>query len=83
MNSNPITPPTRPRSFILRLVVDAHGELRGQISEPGCEDEWRTTFVGKDELWSLVVSRLNLFNQSTSVSTQETNAGDQTGAQYV
>ena len=83
MKTDPFSPHQHPRSFILRLLVDAHGEPRGQISEPGCEDEWRTTFVGKDELWGLVVSRLNLFNQSTSVSKQETNTGDQTGDQYV
>ena len=76
MNSDPITPPSRPRSFILRLVVDAHGELRGQISEPGCEDEWRTTFCGAEEFWARVLERLEYPNQSILSSHQGTNKGE-------
>jgi len=76
MNSNPITPPTRPRSFILRLVVDAHGELRGQISEPGCEDEWRTTFVGFDRLWAMLVARLGQFDQASISQINDNQPGE-------
>lgn len=65
MKTDPIQPTQPLRSFILRLLVDAHGELRGQISEPGSEDEWRITFAGPVELWASVVARVGQFNQST------------------
>ena len=76
MNSDPITPPSRPRSFILRLVVDAHGELRGQISEPGGEDEWRTTFVGFDRLWAMLVARLGQFDQASISQINDNQPGE-------
>ncbi len=48
----------RTRTFVLRLVVDAQGEVRGAVSEPGSEDEWRSTIVSLDNLCSSLGKRL-------------------------
>lgn len=60
MNKDPMPRNHRSGSFILRIIVDADGNLHGQISEPGSDDEWRATFVGKDALWHVLCSRLVL-----------------------
>ena len=48
---------TRPRAFVIRVMFDERGELRGQLTELGSVDEWRATFVGADELWSALRGR--------------------------
>jgi hypothetical protein len=52
--------PRRPRAFVLRVLFDADGQLRGQLSEPGSADEWHVTFAGADELWSVFMRRLGV-----------------------
>ena len=52
--------PTRPRAFVLRLLLDAQGQLHGQLSEPGSADEWHITFAGADVLCALLLRRLGL-----------------------
>ncbi len=76
MKTDPFSPHQHPRSFILRLLVDAHGELRGQIGEPGCEDEWRTTFVGFDRLWAMLVARLGQFDQASISQINDNQPGE-------
>ena len=61
MRDEPLSP-RRLRTFILRLWIDEQEQVRGQISEPDSEldsaEEWRTTFRGRDGLWSLLAERL-------------------------
>lgn len=60
MNKDPMPHNHRSGSFILRIIVDADGNLRDQVSKPGSDDEMRTTFVGKEALWHVLCSRLVL-----------------------
>ena len=55
---NNITSPQRPRAFVVRVLQDAEGNLRGQISEPSSADEWRETFVSAEVLWQIFAERL-------------------------
>ena len=43
---------------MLRLVVDAHDDWRGQISEPGTDNDWRSTFVGVEAFWAVMAEQL-------------------------
>jgi hypothetical protein len=55
-------PRTTSRTFVIRFVVDDTDDLatalRGQLSEPTCEEGWFATFASADECMQLLRGRL-------------------------
>lgn len=49
----------RRHSFVLRMIVEADGQLHGQISEPAAADEWRERFGSLVELGRILARRLS------------------------
>jgi hypothetical protein len=57
-------PRTTSRTFVIRFVVDDTDDsataLRGQMSEPTCEEGWVATFANTDECWRMLQARLRI-----------------------
>ncbi len=51
-------PQIRRRAFVLRVWQDETGHVWGQITEP--VSEWRRPFASADELWALLMNRLDI-----------------------
>jgi len=54
------SPARRTHTFVLRLVVDAHDDLHGLVSEPGADDGWRPCFTSLEQLAEILGRRLQI-----------------------
>lgn len=48
----------RVHTFVLRMVVESHGGLRGTISEPGSDDDWHPGFAKLEQLPTILDERI-------------------------
>jgi hypothetical protein len=55
-----LSPARRTHTFVLRLVVDAHDDLHGLVSEPGADDGWRPGFTSLGQLAGILARRLQI-----------------------